>query len=225
MQILVVEDNFQLAALLKRGLQEEGYSVAVAHTGEQGLANACAGDYDAVILDRMLPELDGLAVLRQLRQRGLRLPVLMLTARDTIDDRIAGLDAGADDYLVKPFAFAELLARLRALVRRTRGATANVVEIADLRVDTVSKCVHRGGRPIDLSAREYAVLECLAANRGRVVSRERLYTHVYGHTGDVASNVIDVYVAHLRKKVDRGFATKLIHTRRGLGYVLEDLIV
>lgn len=221
LRALVIEDNPRMAALLTRGLREEGWEVYEAHAGRAGLEAALATPVDAIVLDWMLPEMDGLAVLRALRRAGDETPVLMLTARDEIGDRVLGLDAGADDYLVKPFAFDELVARLRALVRRTRGAAANVIEIADLRVDTAAKSVCRGETAITLSAREYAVLECLAQRRGRVVSRDRLLEHVYDHAADAKSNVIDVFVAQLRRKVDRGFEPKLIHTRRGFGYVLE----
>ncbi len=221
MRVLVVEDNRRMAALLVRGLKDEGWVVRSAHDGPTGLEAAREAGHDAIILDWMLPGMDGVEVLRRLRAEGDATPVLMLTAKDTVGDRITGLDTGADDYLVKPFAFDELVARLRALVRRTRGAAANVLEVGDLEVDTTAKTVRRGGREIQLSAREYAVLEYLAARQGRVVSRDQLFAHVYDDAAEVGSNVIDVYVGHLRKKIDRDFDTKLIQTRRGLGYVLE----
>ena len=220
MRVLVIEDNRRLAALLRQGLREEGWTVELAHDGRAGLERLEDCRPDAIVLDWMLPELDGVAVLRALRRDGDRTPVLMLTARDTIEHRIEGLDAGADDYLVKPFALDELLARLRALVRRAKGSATDLIELADLRVDTRAKTVERGGQAIALSAREYAVLECLARSRGRVVSRDRLLEVVYDDA-DVASNVIDVYVSQLRRKIDRDRSPKLIHTRRGLGYVLE----
>jgi DNA-binding response OmpR family regulator len=221
MRVLVIEDNHRLAALLRQGMLEEGWQVAVAHDGRAGLSLLTDQHYDAIVLDWMLPELDGLGVLGVLRREGDRTPVLMLTARDAVEHRIAGLDAGADDYLVKPFALDELLARLRALVRRSKGAAASIIEVADLEVDTVAKTVRRAGQMVQLSAREFAVLECLAQSCGRVVSRDYLLERVYQHDGDVSSNVIDVYVSQLRRKIDRGFTPKLIHTRRGFGYVLE----
>lgn len=222
MRVLVIEDNRRLAALLRRGLSEEGWEVELVHDGLAGRERLEQARYDAIVLDGMLPGLDGLAVLTGLRRGGDRTPVLMLTARDSVEQRIAGLDAGADDYLAKPFAFDELLARLRSVVRRSRGAATDVITVADLELDSASKTVHRGGQPIPLSAREFAVLECLAQHHGRVVSRERLLDRVYMHEdGGAASNVIEVYVSQLRRKIDREFTPKLIHTRRGFGYVLE----
>jgi len=222
MRVLVIEDNRRMAELLRRGLEEESWRVDVALDGPSGERLVGENAYDVVILDWMLPGRDGMSLLRDLRRQGFDTPVLMLTARDEVGDRVAGLDAGADDYLVKPFAFAELLARVRVLVRRDRGASANLVVVGDLEIDLEGKVATRAGRAIDLSAREFAVLECLALNRGRVVSRDRLYEHLYDIDDDRKSNIIDVYVGHLRKKIDRGHERALIHTRRGLGYVLEE---
>ena len=221
MRVLVIEDNPKLAALLARGFGEEGWQVELAHDLAGGRARIEAEVYDAIVLDRMLPGGDGLNLLRSLRRAGDGTPVLVLTARDEVDDRVEGLDAGADDYLSKPFAYDELIARLHALVRRSRGVASNALVIGDLEVDSRAKIARRAGVLLDLSAREFAVLECLAQHHGRVVSRERLLDHVYGHAPETASNVIDVFIAHLRRKVDGVGVGKLIHTRRGLGYVLE----
>jgi DNA-binding response OmpR family regulator len=221
MRVLVIEDNHRMAELLRQGLREEGWTTDLAHDAQAAREWLERERYDALVLDWMLPDQDGLTLLRSLRRAGEGTPVLMLTARDALGDRVQGLDAGADDYLVKPFEFDELLARLRALVRRARGGAANVIVVDDLEVDTKAKTARRGVRAIDLSAREYAVLECLALNRGRVISRERLLEYVYDNDGDPNSNVIDVFVGHLRRKIDQASDAKLIHTRRGLGYVLE----
>ena len=222
MRVLLIEDNLELAKLLHRGFVEEGWQVEVAHDLRAGQAHCDNESWDAIVLDRMLPGGDGLLLLRRLREAEDDTPVLILTARDHVDDRVDGLDAGADDYLVKPFSFDELVARLHALVRRSRGVASNLVRVGDLELDTRAKLARRGGVTLELSAREYAVLECLVHSRGRVVSRERLLDHVYGHGSETASNVIDVFIAHLRRKVDGAGASKLIHTRRGLGYMLEE---
>jgi DNA-binding response OmpR family regulator len=221
-RILLVEDYGPLVRAVRQGLEEAGYAVDAATDGEAGLAYAEATAYDAIVLDVMLPKLDGLAVLQRLRRRGAATPVLVLTARDGVEDRVKGLDLGADDYLVKPFAFAELLARLRALVRRRYGATENVVAVADLEIDTAARRVRRGGAPVELSAREYAVLEYLAARRGQVVSRAEIWDHVYDFASEPSSNVVDVYVGYLRRKIDDGHDVKLIHTKRGRGYLLGE---
>jgi DNA-binding response OmpR family regulator len=189
--------------------------------GAEGRAYAAASDYDAIVLDLMLPSLDGRELLRGLRARGDTTPVLILTARDTVADRVAGLDLGADDYLVKPFAFDELLARLRALVRRRYQHADPVLRVADLEVDTRARTVRRAGRPVPLTAREYALLEVLAHRRGQVVTRAELWEHVYDFAAEPASNVLDVYIGYLRRKIDDGHARKLLHTRRGQGYVLD----
>jgi DNA-binding response OmpR family regulator len=205
---------------MAQGLSETGYGVDVAMDGESGLSLAGTVAYDAIVLDLMLPKLDGFSVLERLQRTRHPAAVLILTARHEVDDRVRGLDLGADDYLVKPFAFEELLARIRALVRRRYGRRQAVISLADLDVDTSSKTVRRGSRVIELSAREYTLLEYLAMRQGQTVTRSEIWDHVYDFASEPSSNVIDVYVGYLRKKIDQDFDVKLIHTRRGLGYVL-----
>jgi two-component system OmpR family response regulator len=221
MRLLIVEDEVKMAGLLRRGLQEEGYAVDVAQTGSEGVWAATENPYDAIVLDVMLPDLDGFAVCRQLREAGRWTPILMLTARDAVPDRIAGLDAGADDYLTKPFAFTELLARLRALVRRGAGERPAVLKAGDLALDPATRRVTRGGTPIDLTAKEFALLEYFLRHRGEVLTRTRLIEHVWDFAYDGDSNVVDVYVRYLRQKVDRPFGRRTIETVRGAGYRLE----
>jgi DNA-binding response OmpR family regulator len=222
MRVLVVEDERKIAAYVKRGLEEQGYAVDAAFTGGEALDWAEAVNFDLVVLDIMLPEMDGIAVCRELRQRGYRTPILMLTARDTIDDRVLGLDAGADDYLVKPFALKELLARLRALTRRAADAPKSpVLQLADLTLDTLTRRVKRGGLVIKLTAKEYAVLECLLREAGRVLTRTQITDHVWNYDVYNQSNIVDVYIRNLRRKIDDPFAVKLIHTVRGAGYRLS----
>lgn len=219
MRLLLVEDDHKIASYVKRGLEEEGYAVDVAYTGRDGLDWALASPYDLLILDVMLPELDGFSVCRQVRQQGIHAPVLMLTARDAVDDRVDGLDAGADDYLVKPFAFRELLARLRALLRRAADAPkTTLLQVADLTLDTRTQRVQRAGRPIELTAKEFAVLEALMRDPGRVLSRTVIADHVWSYDAFNQSNVIDVYIRNLRRKIDDGATDKLIETVRGVGY-------
>ena len=225
MHVLIVEDERKIATYLKRGLEEQGYAVDIAFTGCEALDWAEADALDLIVLDILLPELDGITVCRTLRQRGIRAPILMLTARDAVDDRVAGLDAGADDYLVKPFAFKELLARLRALGRRAATAPKSpVLHIADLSLDTLTHSVRRGGKTIQLTAKEYAILEYLVREPGRVVTRTMIADHVWNYDTCNESNVVDVYISNLRRKLDDGFDRKLIHTVRGAGYQvsLED---
>jgi len=222
MRVLVVEDEPKVASFLQRGLAAEGYAVDVAADGPAALAAAEASPYDVLIVDIMLPGLDGLAVVRTLRDRGNRVPVLLLTARDTLADKVAGLDSGADDYLTKPFAFEELLARVRALLRRPAAPAPPVLAVADLRLDPVRREVTRNGRRIDLSPREFALLEFLLRRAGQVLSRAVIAQHVWGVDFDTFTNVIDVYVNYLRKKIDADFDRKLVHTVRGVGYVLKD---
>ena len=217
MRALVVEDYAPVRTAVREGLVEAGFAVDVATNGEEGLWLARDAAYDVVILDIMLPKLDGLEVLRQLRQEGSKLAVLLLTAKDTVEDRVAGLDLGADDYLVKPFAFAELLARVRALVRRRYDTKDPTLRIADLEIDTARRAVRRGPSEITLSAREYALLEYLGLRAGELVTRTEIWEHVYDFHSEAQSNVIDVYVGYLRKKLG---PPQLIHTRRGQGYVL-----
>ncbi len=222
MRVLVVEDYAPLATSLARGLREEGYAVDVSGDGEEGLWYARQNPYDVIVLDLMLPRMDGRVVLRTLRADGNTAHVVILTALDTVADRVAGLDLGADDYLVKPFAFEELLARLRVQIRRRYQASDTALRIADLEVDTRARIVRRAGLVIALSAREYALLEYLAHRRGEVVSRTELWEHVYDFAAEPGSNVLDVYVGYLRRKIDDGHAVKLIHTRRGQGYLLDE---
>lgn len=222
MRILVVEDEKALANNLKKGLSEEGYSIDVAYDGEEGGFMAETEPYDLIILDIMLPKADGITVLRNLRKQKIKTPVLMLTARDTVPDKIKGLDTGADDYLTKPFDFEELLARVRALLRRKGEVKTAIITIGDLEIDTASHQVRRGGTDIPLSAREYALLEYLAYNKGKVVSRTNISEHIYEYDFDLDSNIIDVYINFLRNKIDKGFEKKLIHTVRGAGYILKE---
>ncbi|MCZ4103466.1 response regulator transcription factor [Streptomyces sp. So13.3] len=222
MRVLVVEDERRLADLLARGLREAGHSVDVRHSGTEGLQAAVVGDYDAVVLDGMLPGLDGTAVCRELRLRRLSVPVLMLTARSEIADRIAGLDAGADDYLPKPFSFDELLARLRALHRRSGGtAEGSELHAGDLVLDLARRRVFRGGTEIELTAREFDVLALLLSRAGQCVTRYEILTEVWDGERDLRSNVIDVYIATLRAKVDKPFGRHAIETLRGAGYRLQ----
>ena len=222
--ILVIEDEPKLAGALREGLAAEGWSIDVAATGEEGFYRACSESYDLMILDRMLPGRDGLEILRTLRTRGFLLPVLVLTARDSVEDRVAGLDAGGDDYLVKPFAFSELVARVRALLRRSRTDQSLRLIVSDLTLDVASRTVTRGGRTIELTAREYELLEYLVRHLGVLVSREMLARDVWKETarGTPLDNVIDVHIARLRKKVDQGFGVRLIHTVRGVGFILRE---
>jgi two-component system copper resistance phosphate regulon response regulator CusR len=220
-RILLVEDESRVANFIARGLREQAYAVDRAAEGEEAVYLASVNEYDLIVLDVMLPKKDGYAVCRELRTAGLRAPILMLTARDAVDDRVAGLDAGADDYLVKPFDFKELLARMRALLRRSGPPRPPVARVADLTLDTASHAVERGGRRVSLTAKEYALLEFLVLHEGRVVGREQIAQHVWDEAFDPLSNVIDVYVKRLRAKVDAGFRPRLIHTRRGEGYMLS----
>jgi two-component system, OmpR family, response regulator len=221
MRVLLVEDDVKLAGALRRGLQREGYALDVAATGDEALRQVDVYDYDAVVLDVMLPGIDGFTVCDELRRRELRMPVLMLTARDSVSDRIKGLDAGADDYLVKPFDFGELLARLRAVLRRGPSERPSVIKVGDLRIDPAAHLVAREGRQVELTAREFAVLEFLASNAGKVVSRTALLEHVWDENYYGSTNVVDVYVGYLRKKLERPFDRRLIRTVRGVGFKLE----
>ncbi|HWX74389.1 MAG TPA: response regulator transcription factor [Solirubrobacteraceae bacterium] len=222
MRILLVEDDAVIAASLSKGLREEAYAVDVATDGDAALSQAAINPYDAIVLDVMLPKRDGFAVCRELRQRGLTTPVLMLTARDAVRDRITGLDTGADDYLTKPFEFGELLARLRALLRRGPVLAPAVLQVADLALDTHAQRATRAGRDLALTTREYALLEFLARNAGRVVGRAEISDHVWDDNYDPVSNLIESYINRLRKKLDAPGLPPLIHTRRGAGYVLAE---
>ncbi|HEU4796060.1 MAG TPA: response regulator transcription factor [Pyrinomonadaceae bacterium] len=220
MRILLVEDEPSAATMLAKGLREEAYAVDVAADGETAQAQAFVNDYDLIILDVVLPGKDGFKICRELRASGLTIPVLMLTARDAVEDRIEGLDSGADDYLPKPFDFDELLARVRALLRRRPALYPEVITVGDLSVDTRSRRVTRNGQNIDLTAKEYALLEYLARRAGEVVSRGDIAEHVWDESYDPFSKVIEVFIQRLRRKVDEGQALKLIRTRRGEGYML-----
>ena len=221
MRILLVEDESRVAGFIAKGLREQAYAVDIARDGGQALYQAAVNQYDIVILDVMLPVKDGHTVCRELRASGFRTPILMLTARGAVDDRVEGLDSGADDYLAKPFDFKELLARLRALLRRPAGLRPQVARVADLTLNTASHAVTRAGRSVSLTAKEYALIEFLVFNQGRVVGREQIGQHVWDENFDPLSNVIDVYIKRLRSKLDAGFSRRLIHTRRGEGYILS----
>ena len=222
MRILVAEDDQVIADFVSHGLREAGYAVDVATTGPDALKKALEGGYDAAVMDVMLPGLDGLSVIEQLRAKRQQTPVLILSARHTVDDRVKGLQAGGDDYLTKPFAFAELLARLQALLRRSAGTTEPTrLVVGDLTLDLLSRRVERGGRAIELRPREFALLEYLMRHPGRVLSKTMILSHVWGYSFDPGTNVVDVLVSRLRDQVDEGFPTKMIHTVRGAGYVLK----
>jgi two-component system OmpR family response regulator len=222
MRVLIVEDELKMASLVRRGLTEEGHAADVASTGDDALWMADAHPYDAIVLDVMLPGRNGFETCRELRKAGVWAPVLMLTARDAVDDRVAGLDAGADDYLTKPFSFAELLARLRALVRRGSVERPTVVVVGDLRLDPASRKVWRGEQEIDLSPKEFALLEAFMRRPGQVLTRLQLLEHAWDFAYENRSNVIDVYVRYLREKVDRPFGASSLETVRGVGYRLRE---
>lgn len=220
MRILLVEDDSRIANFVAKGLREQSYAVDVATNGQDALYQASINTYDLIVLDILIPGPDGFEVCRQIRKSGLRMPILMLTAKDAVDDRIRGLDSGADDYLTKPFVFGELLARLRALLRRSGELRPAKIVVDDLVVDTAAQTASRGSSPIDLTTKEYALLEYMARNAGRVIGREEISEHVWDESFDPFSNLIEVYVNRLRRKVDSASAKPLIHTRRGAGYVL-----
>jgi two-component system copper resistance phosphate regulon response regulator CusR len=220
MRLLLVEDDSRIARFVARGLQEQAYAVDTVANGTDALYQVEINDYDLVILDVMLPGKDGFATCREIRSQRKRMPILMLTARDAVDDRIAGLDSGADDYLTKPFEFGELLARLRALLRRPNELRSPQIVVGDLTLDTASQTVKRGPRAIPLTAKEYALLEFLARNAGRVVGRSEIAEHVWDESFDPFSNLIEVYVNRLRRKLDSEDGTPLLQTRRGSGYIL-----
>jgi len=222
MRILVAEDDSVIAAFVAQGLREAGFVIDVAATGPDGLRKAMAGGYDAAVIDVMLPGMDGLALIEELRARKVQTPVLILSARHTVDDRVKGLQAGGDDYLTKPFAFAELLARVQALVRRSGGTPEPTrLTLGVLSLDLLSRKVERAGQALDLRPREFALLEYLMRHPGRVLSKTMILSHVWGYSFDPGTNVVDVLVSRLRDKVDEGFASKMIHTVRGAGYVLK----
>jgi heavy metal response regulator len=220
-RLLVVEDETKLARFIQQGLEEEGYAVDLAAAGDMGLAMALERVHDLIILDIHLPGMDGLRVLQELRQARVKIPVLLLTVRATIEDKVLGLDAGADDYLTKPFAFRELVARVRALLRRGAEVSAPVLQVADLTLDPARRVVRRGDESIMLTPREFALLDYFMRNPGRVLTRTMIAEHVWDYTFDLTTNVIDVYVQYLRKKIDADRQPKLLHTVRGVGYVLK----
>lgn len=221
MRVLVIEDDAALNGILAKRLAEEGHSVDCCFDGRDGLDYAEAEDYDCIVLDWMLPKMDGLTLLRRLRGGGNHANVLLLTAKDSIEDRVAGLDAGADDYLVKPFSFDELLARVRALLRRQSEVRSPVLKLDDLVMDTASKTVQRGGKKLLLTSKEYALLEYLLRHQGQTLTRSQISDHVWNFDFDYDSNIVDVYIRYLRNKVDKPFPNKLIHTVRGFGYVMR----
>jgi len=222
MRVLIVEDDSTIADFVQKGLAEAGFAVDVARDGEEGLERALGARYDAAVVDVMLPRLDGLALIERMRGRGVTTPVLILSARRSVDDRVSGLQAGGDDYLTKPFAFAELLARLQALIRRSTGqAEPTRLAFGGLSLDLLSRHAERDGTAIELRPREYSLLEYLMRNQGRVLTKTMILSHVWGYNFDPGSNVVDVLVSRLREKIDRGFDTRLLHTVRGVGYVLK----
>ncbi|MBF0605964.1 MAG: response regulator transcription factor [Candidatus Magnetobacterium sp. LHC-1] len=222
MKVLIVEDEKHLGSILRKGLQEHSFSVDLAVDGQEGLYMAETYPYDAMILDLMLPRMDGLTILSTIRAKQIDTPVIVLTARAEVDDKIKGLNVGADDYIAKPFNFSELLARLRALLRRSKGVPSALLTIANMTIDTNARTVSRGGTIIGLTSGEYNLLQYLALNKNRVIGRAELIDHLYDYDSDRDSNVIDVYINYLRNKIDKGFESKLIHTVRGAGYVLRD---
>jgi heavy metal response regulator len=222
MKVLIVEDEKKIASFIKRGLSEEGYSVDIAYDGLEGLDKAMSSVYDIVIIDIMLPKMDGIELCSYLRKKGFNNPILILTARDRVEDKVKGLDSGANDYLTKPFAFEELLARLRALTRKSNNQAKTNIKIADLEIDLISHKVKRGGKEIPLTVKEFALLEFLAYRAGSIVTRNMISEHVWDINFDTGTNVIDVYVNYLRKKIDSNSDKKLIHTIRGRGYMLNE---
>ena len=221
MRVLVVEDEPKIAAAIRRGLKQERFAVDVVHDADSGLSYALSDEYDVIVLDRMLPGgFDGLEVCQHLRKHGIKTPILMLTAKDQVPDRIDGLNAGADDYLIKPFAFDELVARLRALLRRPRSAAGPTLALDDLALNPAAASVKRAGQSIQLTAREFALLEYLLRSQGRVVSKDELISHVWDDDADILPNTVEVYIGYLRQKIDKPFHTSLIKTVRGFGYKL-----
>lgn len=222
MRILVIEDEEKIAGFIKRGLKEEGYSAVTAANGEEGYALAATDNYDLIILDLMIPKMDGLSLCRRLRSENITTPILMLTAKYAVKDKVTGLDAGANDYLTKPFAFEELLARIRVLLRKQETYTKTTLQAGDLLLDLLTHKVTRAGKGIDLTSKEYALLEYLMRNKGAVITRTMISENVWDEHFDTLTNIIEVYINYLRNKIDRGHEKKLIHTLRGRGYVLKD---
>lgn len=222
MRILIAEDDQRVAGFLKKGLNEEQYAVDVCYNGEEALFQAQVNEYDLVILDVMLPKMNGFAVCRQIRQEGILTPILMLTARDQLEDKVKGLQEGADDYLTKPFAFEEFLARIKALLRRTQDYKTKTLTVGQLELDPVARKVNRNGKVITLTGKEYALLEYLMRNKGRIITQSMIIDHVWDMNYDGLSNVVNVYINHLREKIDKGFEQKYIHTIRGVGYKIDE---
>ena len=223
MRVLIVEDDSRIASLVARGLKEKSYAVDVVDNGLTAAHQLSVNPYDVVVLDILLPGKNGFEVCKEIREAGISVPILMLTARDAVDDRVRGLNSGADDYLTKPFAFEELLARLRALLRRQSELRPSKIRVADLEIDTIAQRVWRTGKRIVLTAKEYALLEYLASEKGKVVGRAEIAEHVWDETFEPFSNSIEVYIKRLRTKIDEGHALQLIRTRRGAGYILDDV--
>ncbi len=222
MRILIVEDDKKVAGFLRRGLKEEQYAVDVCYDGEEALFQSQVNQYDLIILDVMLPKKNGFAVCKQIREEGNLTPILMLTARDQLEDKVKGLQEGADDYLTKPFAFEELLARIKALLRRTQDYKTKTLNVGDLELDPVSRKVTRQGKPLSLTGKEYALLEYLMRNKSRTITQSMIIDHVWDMNFDGLSNVVNVYINHLREKIDKGFPQKYIHTIRGVGYQIDE---
>lgn len=222
MRILIVEDDQKLGTFLQKGLKEENYAVDVCRNGNDALYYAQVYNYDVIVLDLMLPGKDGMSVCRELRENSILTPIIMLTAKDTLEDKISGLSKGADDYLTKPFSFAELLARIRALFRRNQDYKGDILKVGDLKMDLIQRKVTRGGKEISLSGKEYALLEYLMRNKGRIVTEWMILEHVWDMNYEGTSNVVNVYINHLRKKIDHGEKIKLIHTLRGYGYKIDE---
>lgn len=222
MRLLIIEDEKKVAGFIKKGLEEETYVVDVAYDGEEGLLLAQQGEYDLIILDLMLPVIDGLEVLSRLRAEKNDVPIILLTAKDSVEEKVTGLNKGADDYLTKPFAFSELMARIRVLLRRGKAETKTELQIDNLTLDLVSHKVKRNGEEIELTGKEYSLLEYFLRNQGKVLTRTMIAEHVWDYNFDTFTNVIDVYVNHLRKKIDKNYPKKLLHTLRGVGYIMRE---
>lgn len=222
MRILIAEDDRKVAGFLKKGLKEEHYAVDVCYDGEEALFQAQINQYDLIIMDVMLPKKNGFSICKEIREEGNLTPILMLTARDQLEDKVKGLQEGADDYLTKPFAFEELLARIKALLRRTQDYKTKTLKVGNLELDPVSRKIIREGKPITLTGKEYALLEYLMRNKGRVITQSMIIDHVWDMNYDGLSNVVNVYINHLREKIDKGFSQKYIHTIRGVGYKVDE---
>lgn len=218
MRVLLVEDEHRLSNVIKKGLEEDGFAVDAAYDGEEGLYLTQSEDYDLVILDVMLPKMDGIEMCKQLRQKSIKTPVLMLTAKSQVEDKVAGLDSGADDYLTKPFAFLELRSRIQALLRRSHREASPIIKLADLELDPIRHKITRGNKPVELTPKEFAVLEFLLRHKNEVVTRTMVTEHVWDYNFEGMSNVVDVFMAAIRRKIDKGAAVKLIHTVHGVGY-------